>query len=146
MKPNKAGPSIIQGACFRDERGRLNYYNAFDMAAVRRFYTITPANEKAIRAWQGHKVEQKWFCAIAGCFKIVLVAPDNWQHPSKDLIPEEFILKSENNEILHVPGGFANGFQSLEPGYMLIIFSDTPLSESGKDDFRFDKNLWYKWQ
>lgn len=137
--------SLIQGGKHEDARGKLTFFNDFDMKQVRRFYVIEHPNTTIVRAWQAHKAEQKWFYVIAGSFKIALVQPDDWIHPSPVLEAQEFTLESEKNVILHIPGGFANGFRALEPHSRLMVFSDVGIDKAGSDDFRFDKNLWYRW-
>ena len=136
---------IINGGQFSDERGKLSFFNDFDMTTVRRFYVIEHPDTIFVRAWQAHKIEQKWFCVIAGSFKVVLVKPDNWETPTHYLLQQEFILSSQKSQVLYIPGGFANGFKALEKNSKLMIFSDFTISEAGKDDFRFDKKLWYNW-
>ena len=138
-------PGIIQGGSYRDERGMLSFFNEFDLLPVRRFYVIEHPDVSVIRAWQAHKIEQKWFYVIAGSFKVVIVKPEEWLGSSEKLNPQEFILKSGDNRLLHIPGGFANGFKALAPGSQLMVFSDFPISKAGSDDFRFDKSLWYDW-
>jgi dTDP-4-dehydrorhamnose 3,5-epimerase len=49
-------PEIIDGLEYEDARGRLIYFNDFDMKAVRRFYVIEHPDTSIVRAWQGHKV------------------------------------------------------------------------------------------
>ena len=142
----KGKAEIIGGKEFKDERGKLIFFNEFDMAEVKRFYVIEHPNVETVRAWQGHKTEQKWFYVIDGGFKIALVKPDNWENPSRDLKPEEFVLKADDNRILHIPGGWANGFKALEANSRLMIFSDFSIADAGKDDHRFEKDLWFEWQ
>ena len=138
--------SVIQGGNYEDARGKLIFFNDFDMKNVRRFYLIEHPDSSIVRAWQGHKKEQKWFYVIEGSFKVVIVKPEQWQHrPSEVLAPREFILKSENNQLLYIPGGYANGFKGLEEHSKLMIFSDLTISEAASDDYRFDKSLWYNW-
>src|SRR5665213_2133239 len=139
------GAQIIQGENFEDSRGKLIFFNDFEMKEVKRFYLIEHPETSTVRAWQGHQKEQKWFYVIEGTFKIVLVQPDNWENPSKHLNTEEFILTSLGSQILHVPGNFVNGFQALEPKSKIIVFSSFTVEESINDDYRFDKNLWYDW-
>lgn len=137
--------SIIQGGRHEDQRGKIIFCNDFDMQRVRRFYVIEPADSQSIRAWQAHQREEKWFYVLEGSFKIVLIKPDNWQNPSSDLPFEAYHLSASKTEILHIPGGYANGFQSLEPKSKIMVFSSFTVEESVKDDFRFDKDLWHKW-
>ena len=86
--------SLIHGGLHTDERGTVSFINDFDMAPVRRFYIIEHPDTKTVRDWQGHKREQKWFLVIAGSFKVVLVQPDDWDHPSQELATDQFMLKS----------------------------------------------------
>lgn len=139
-------PKIIHGRNHKDERGTLSFFNEFDLLPVRRFYVIEHLDVSVVRAWQAHKIEQKWFYVIAGSFKIVIVKPEEWLGASEKSSPQEFILKSGDNRLLHIPGGFANGFQALKPGSQLMVFSDFPIFKAGSDDFRFDKSLWYDWR
>ncbi len=137
---------VIQGGKHVDARGQLIFFNDFDMKLIRRFYLIEHPDTSVVRAWQAHKIEQKWFHVLKGAFKIILVQPDNWANPSLDLPHQEFILKNGDNQIIHVPGGFASGFKAIEPGSQFLVFSDFAMSDAGSDDYRFDKNLWYNWE
>lgn len=136
---------IIQGGEFEDTRGKLNFFNDFDMKPVKRFYIIEHPDIDIVRAWQAHQKEEKWFYVLDGGFKIVLVQPDDWERPSDMLAVEEFILQSTEQQILSVPGGHANGFKALEPKSKIMVFSSFTVEESSKDDYRFDKNNWYDW-
>ncbi len=139
-------PTVIHGVEHEDARGKLTFFNDFDMKDVKRFYVIEHPDTEIVRAWQGHKIEQKWFYVLAGSFKVVIVQPDDWMDPSDSLQMQEFILQSEGNEILHVPGGFANGFKALMPQSKMMVFSDCTVAESSHDNFRFDANKWYNWK
>lgn len=137
---------IIQGGNFEDSRGKLIFFNEFEMKEVKRFYLIEHPKTSIVRAWQGHRREQKWFFVVEGAFKVVLVQPDDWGNPSKTLVTEEFNLKSEEPKVLHVPGKYANGFQAMQPKSKIMVFSSFTVEESSNDNFRFDKELWYNWK
>jgi dTDP-4-dehydrorhamnose 3,5-epimerase-like enzyme len=139
-------PEIILGGEYEDARGRLTFFNDFDMKAVRRFYVIEHPDTAIVRAWQAHKKEQKWFYVTAGSFKIVIVKPVEWASDSEESKLQEFILTTADNKLLHIPGGFASGFQASEPHSKLMVFSDFVIAEAGTDDYRFDKSLWYDWE
>src|SRR6185437_9694496 len=115
--------SLITGGQHIDERGNLFFFNDFDMKTVRRFYIIEPGDTNIVRAWQAHQKEQKWLYVIKGSFKIVVVKPDGWEKPSQKLFTKEIILKSDSNQLLHIPGGYANGFKALEANSKLMVFS-----------------------
>lgn len=134
---------LIEGGKHNDSRGMLTYFNDLSLDGVKRFYSVEHPNTGIVRAWQGHKNEQKWFHVVSGEFKIVLIKPDDWNTPSKNLSCSTFEIN--DNQVLHVPGGFVSGFRALLPNSKMIVFSDFSLEESLKDDFRFDKDLWYKW-
>jgi len=137
--------TILAGGQHDDARGKLIFFNDFNMAGVKRFYVIEHPDTQIVRAWQGHQKEEKWFYAVDGSFKIVLAQPDNWQNPSAELNTEEFVLDSTEPRILYVPGGFANGFKALKQKSRILVFSSFTVEESSKDNFRFDKSLWYQW-
>jgi len=135
---------IIEGGKYSDNRGNLFYFNDFRLDLIKRFYIIEHPNTTVIRAWQGHQREQKWFYVLSGSFNIIIVKPDNWELPADNLDCKAMNLES-NNKILHVPGGYVTGFKANIPFSKIMIFSDLSIEESLKDDFRFDKNKWYKW-
>ena len=142
-------PHIISGGSHKDNRGELIYFNDFDMSAIKRFYQITnhqsPVINDQIRAWQGHKIEEKYFHVNQGIFLIAVVKIDNWNNPSEDLKTEKFILTSKEPQILHIPAGYANGIKAIDENSILTIYSTVSLEESLKDDYRYDKNLWMDW-
>ncbi len=140
-----SSPKLITGGIFKDERGAVSFVNDFDMTSVKRFYQIKHKDIKTVRAWQGHKIERKWFYCTAGSFLLNLIKIDDWKNPSSDLIPETFVLKAGVSNILSVPSGYANGFKALEENSTLMTFSDQSIDEAKTDDFRFDKNYWFNW-
>lgn len=137
--------NLIKGAVYQDNRGLLTFFNTFDMMPIRRFYIVENTGVDIVRAWQGHQKEQKWFYALEGSFKVILVKPDHWINPSESLSYQEYKLSSGANEILSIPAGFVNGFQALEINSKLLVYSDVTLEQSASDDFRYDRKLWYKW-
>ncbi len=64
----------------------------------------------------------------------------------ENLLVNQFILDSAVHEVLHIPGGYANGFKALKAHSRLMVFSDFSMSDAGTDDFRFDKSLWFDWE
>tara|TARA_R110002124_G_scaffold170608_4_gene338200 strand:- start:8024 stop:8449 length:426 start_codon:yes stop_codon:yes gene_type:complete len=138
-------PKIISGGIHSDERGSISFVNGFDFSEVKRFYNICHSTTEIIRAWQGHKEESKWFYVSSGSFKIVLVKIDDWALGIKANLPLEFHLDFSEPQILFIPGGYVNGFQATSPDSQLMVFSNFTMEESKNDDFRFEKDLWYKW-
>lgn len=136
---------IIEPEKFTDPRGCLTFFPSWDLSKIKRTYIIEHPNTEIIRAWQGHKTENKWFFPIQGEFEILLIQPDNWADPSPDLTPTIFTISGNEFKILHVPGGYASGIRAIEPNSKLLVFSNFTTQESKEDDFRFDKHLWHKW-
>ncbi|HSN61680.1 MAG TPA: WxcM-like domain-containing protein [Ferruginibacter sp.] len=130
-------PTILTGGCFTDNRGTLLYNNIFDASAVKRIYVIENKDTSFIRGWQGHRIEQRWFSAISGSFKIQLIAIDNWDNPSNELSPVTFYLQAKNMDILHIPQGYVTSIQALEEGSKLMVMADYKMGEI-KDEFRLD--------
>ena len=135
-------PKLIAGGNFSDHRGTLSYVNDFSFKDIERFYIISNSDTHPLRAWQGHKLDAKNFYCLSGSFRIHYVKIDNWENPSKDLAIETVILKVSESKILHIPAGYANAIESLEPDSKLISFSTLPLSNVSEDDVRYDANYW----
>lgn len=136
-------PKTIKGDSHTDSRGILLYNNDFDASVIKRIYVIENKDIHFIRAWQGHKIEQRWFSAIQGSFKIKLITIDNWENPSKDLKVFEYILKSEKLDFLNIPKGNISSIQSLEKGSKLLIMSDYLMGEVN-DEYRFAVDYFEK--
>jgi dTDP-4-dehydrorhamnose 3,5-epimerase-like enzyme len=139
-------PTLFLGHQHTDARGKIYFINDCDLSTIKRFYVIEPAGTEIVRAWQAHQREEKWFYVLEGSFKIVLVQPDDWINPSAELKTEEYILKSSEQQVLYVPGGYANGFKALSSKSRIMVFSSFTVDESMKDNFRFEKEQWYNWK
>lgn len=119
---------VIEGNLHRDERGVVRFVNDFDMSRVVRMYCIEP-KLGVIRAWQGHQKETKWFYVAKGSFLVKTIHMDI-------LEKKEYHLKDTESKVLEIPGGHYNGFEALEEGSVLMVFSDVGLEVSKEDDFR----------
>lgn len=133
---------IIKGGVHIDNRGKITFVNAFDLSLTKRFYTVQHTNTDVIRAWQGHKLETKWFYVIKGSFKIAKVKINDWDNPINNTIVENYFMSAKNPEILQIDPGFANGFKALEPESIVVIYSNLTLKESELDLIRFPENFW----
>ena len=138
-------PTLRTGGIFTDPRGILKYINEEEPGYYRRFYLITHPDEKIIRAWQGHKKEEKAFYVISGSFMIAVVSPENFDTPDDNEKPEFFNLISENNHFLRVPGGCYTGIKAFTPGSTLLVLSSFDLAGSKADDFRQPVGKWVDW-
>lgn len=136
---------VIKGSYHLDNRGILVFNNNFNFKNIHRSYLVQNKDCNTIRAWHAHKIENKYFLIIKGAFQISAVKIDNYKNPSKKLKPKNFFLKEQTGDILHIPGGFANGFKALYPGSIIQIFSNSHLAKSLKDDFRYEYDYWNAW-
>ena len=138
---------IINVNASYDDRGDIIHCNEFDFAQkkIKRFYQITNNNINFVRAWHGHKKEEKFLLVLKGAFKICAVKIDNWKSPSKKLPVKDFVINANSPKILNIPGGYAHGTQNLKVGSKLLVFSTFSLQQSIRDDYRFKSDLWYNW-
>lgn len=133
---------LIKGNIHIDQRGIVRFVNDFHFENVKRFYIITHPDTSTIRAWQGHRLETKYFYVTKGSFLINWIKIDNWQQPSKDLQINTHTLSDTQSEILITPPGHVNGFKALEPDSTMMVFSDMTLEDSKNDDYRFPQDYW----
>ena len=138
-------PDIIPGGRHSDDRGIVSFVNDFGFKDIKRFYSIEHRDTQTIRAWQGHRREEKWFYVVQGSFMFAWVKIDNWEKPDSGQRADHRLLYSKQSEILHIPDGYANGFRALEPHSKLMVFSNFTVEESALDDYRFSKELWFDW-
>ena len=129
-------PQIIKGNHFADDRGTIIFNNDFNCLEIKRIYFIENKDIHFERGWQGHQIEQRWFSVVQGSFRIQVISIDNWETPTKILQKEEFILKSDNFDVLHIPQGFCTSIQALENNSRLMALSNYSLGEI-KDEYRF---------
>lgn len=138
-------PYLIDGGVHKDERGVVSFVNQFDLTSIKRMYFSENANTDIIRAWQGHRIESRWFCCVAGSFDVRLVLIDDWEKPSRSLKCKKYILSNAATQVLFIPPGYANGFRALEERSKLLVFSDYFIDEIPNDQIRFDKDNWTNW-
>lgn len=128
---------LFKGGQFTDHRGTIRHVNEFDFTGVKRFYTIYHKDTETIRAWQGHKVESKYFYVIKGSFRVNWIKIDNWQNPSMNTIPKSIVLSEKESQLIKIERGYANGFKALEPDSIIMVFSDKSLEQSLADSYRW---------
>jgi len=142
---NQEIPRIIQGDIAFDDRGSVSFINDFSFHGIKRFYIVQNHVAGFVRAWHGHKKENKYALVSKGSALVGAVKINNWDNPSKDNNVHRFVLSSYKPSILFIPSGYANGFKSLTNDLQIIFFSTTTLSEAKDDDFRFPARYWNIW-
>lgn len=135
---------VIKGGEFKDERGTLQFFNDFDATPVKRMYMTTHTDTAIVRAWQGHKIEQRWLVCTQGSFTVKVLPYRGSKTNPQEL--QTFILEEKNAKVLHIPGGYLNGFQALVPDSKLLLMADYKLNALQDDLLRFDKNTWGIWE
>ena len=112
------------------------------MNEIVRFYEIMPADTQQIRGWQGHQLEKKWFYCLHGSFIINIVKVDNFENPTKELEPTQYIITDAKPQVLFVPEGHATAFKAIEENARVQVFSNFDVNTSINDDFRFPITQW----
>ena len=133
---------LISGSSHLDERGTLKFFNDLNLQEIVRFYEIAPSSTDLVRAWQGHRLEKKWFYCHAGSFVVNLVKVDDFENPSGDTTAQRFVLDEKHSKVLVVPGGYANGFKAETAGSKIMVFSNFLLKQSQEDDYRYPLDRW----
>ena len=134
-------PTLILGEKHRDNRGILKFNNCFDVSPVKRMYMIENIDTFFIRCWQGHKIEQRWFMAVRGKFKIDLIKIDDWKNPSKELEKITFEISHENSDILHIPEGYVSSIQAMIKSSKLLVMADYKINEI-QDEYKFSSDYF----
>lgn len=123
---------VITGGSHADARGGLRFCNDFDMAPVRRFYTIANSAAQPKRGWIGHRRETKWFFPLCGETRIAVRSMDE-----ADGSVETFLLDARAPAVLCVPPG--NWFCIEQHGGAEVqVFSDCRVGAFADDDFRME--------
>jgi dTDP-4-dehydrorhamnose 3,5-epimerase len=139
-------PVMMAGGLAADDRGELAYVNDFRFEGVKRFYMVSNHSQGFVRAWHGHKREAKYVTAVSGAAVVGAVCIDDWEHPSRELEVQRFVLSAHRPSVLYIPPGYANGFMSLTADLRLMFFSTSSLEESQGDDFRYESRHWDIWK
>lgn len=134
--------NIITGNSHRDERGKLNFFNDFNLKEVVRMYEISPSSITNVRGWQGHAKEHKWFYCSTGSFTVYLAPLTYFGNSLEKQEIQKITLTASSPSILHITGGYATAFKAKEENSTLLVFSNFSVEESVADDFRFSLNEW----
>lgn len=134
-------PILILGRSHQDKRGVLKYNNNFDVTLVKRMYIIENIDTFFVRGWQGHKIEQRWFTAVTGEFKIALIKIDDWKNPSKTLEKITFKISNKSADVLYVPQGYISSIQAITEASKLLVMADYRINEI-QDEYRFSSDYF----
>ena len=124
-------PKLITGGLVTDDRGTVRFVNDFVFAKVVRFYQVENHRSGFIRAWHGHKHEEKYVYVPRGTALIGAVNLDNLEDIYKT------ILSADKPAIYYIPNNYANGFKTLQENTIVQFFSTSTIDQAIKDDIRF---------
>jgi dTDP-4-dehydrorhamnose 3,5-epimerase-like enzyme len=105
-------------------------------------YIINNSDSQPFRGWHGHEFESKIFITLSGRIRFGAVRVKDWSAPDKSEVPQVAELKADSLDAFFVPGGYANGILSLEPGSQALVISSSTLSDSLVDDYRIESTFW----
>ncbi len=75
-----------------------------------------------------------------------MIALNDFDNPDLNLPALTFCLEACIPQILHVPGGYANGFKATSENSRLMVFLNFNLTESKADDYRYPADKWNLWE
>jgi dTDP-4-dehydrorhamnose 3,5-epimerase-like enzyme len=143
------------GQTFVDDRGKLTAFNTFNKwENIKRMYQVSNHEQGFVRAWHGHNIGAKYVFVSKGSAKFHIIeikyGLSVWQ--TTGIItgesPKETIILSEYNpQILYIPPGYYNGFQTLTSDTVVQFFTTTTIEEDKNDNLRlawdhFGTDLW----
>ncbi len=135
--------SSIEGGIFQDNRGIIRFVNDFNFEGIKRFYQVENHKKGFVRAWQGHKTEEKYVYVSSGTALVAIVPIDAEKGDLSQV--KTFILTEKSPSVLHIPAGYYNGVMNFEDATKIILFSNLTLEESQNDFFRRDYDYWDIW-
>tara|TARA_X000000368_G_scaffold398258_1_gene368139 strand:+ start:1180 stop:1626 length:447 start_codon:yes stop_codon:yes gene_type:complete len=137
-------PILFENKSHSDHRGIVSFTNELVLTQVVRTYKVINSQIKTVRAWHGHKIEEKWVSVEEGEFLVCAVKIDNFEEPKKDKEIIKFTLTPDKG-ILYIPKNYANGAMNFTSNNAVRYYSSLPLEQSIKDDYRFDSKFWDPW-
>ena len=137
-------PIFFESNSSSDERGTVSFTNDLNLQKAIRTYKVENSQLKTVRAWHGHKVEEKWVNVEQGEFLVCVVKVDDFTSPSKDSEIQTYKM-SPKDGFLYIPPNFANGAMNLTEDNAIRYYSSSTLEESLNDDFRFESDYWDPW-
>jgi dTDP-4-dehydrorhamnose 3,5-epimerase-like enzyme len=137
-------PYLVEGGISIDDRGVVKYINEFNFKA-KRLYTVSNFSSLFIRAWHGHKKEEKCVMVLKGAAVVAAIPIEDWAYPRDSKNIYRYVLSDKKPAMVYIPKNCVNGFMSLTDDSQLLFFSSATLEESQEDDYRFEPDFW-EWQ
>ena len=77
-------PILFESKSNSDHRGKVSFTNDLNLNKVVRTYKVINKQVRTVRAWHGHKIEEKWISVEDGEFLVCAVKIEDFENPSKD--------------------------------------------------------------
>jgi len=138
-------PILFESKSNSDHRGKVSFTNDLNLNKVVRTYKVINKQARTVRAWHGHKIEEKWISVEDGEFLVCVVKVEDFENPSKDQEVFKFNMTPDSG-ILYIPKNYANGAMNLTENNAVRYYSSLPLEESIDDDYRFESDFWNPWE
>ena len=76
-------PKLLNAGSAIDDRGQIIFSNSFNFKNIKRFYVVSNHKSHFVRAWHGHKKENKYLIVVQGTALVCTVRINNWKKPNK---------------------------------------------------------------
>ena len=76
-------PILFESKSNSDHRGTVSFTNDLNLDKVVRTYKVSNKQARTVRAWHGHKIEEKWISVEDGEFLVCAVKVEDFENPSK---------------------------------------------------------------
>src|SRR5947209_17776348 len=96
-------PVLYSGGLAVDDRGHVSFVNDFDLAGVKRFYTVKNHRQGFVRAWHAHRREAKYVTVVTGAALVGAVAISDWESPSRDTPVGRYVLSAAKPRVVFIP-------------------------------------------
>jgi dTDP-4-dehydrorhamnose 3,5-epimerase len=152
----------MESDIFCDDRGYVSFWNDFNLQekSIKRFYIVENHKSDYIRAWHGHKEEEKYIFCLQGACEIVSFYKEDWDiYNNQNPIPvyfssslcdisyfsayKKYFLSDKSVSYVHVDKNSIHGIKTLRPDTKLIIFSTMTIEESKADFYHMQ---YYSYQ
>ena len=70
-------PKLLNAGSAIDDRGQIIFSNSFNFKNIKRFYVVSNHKSHFVRAWHGHKKENKYLIVVQGTALVCAVRISN---------------------------------------------------------------------
>ena len=92
-------PIIFESKSNSDHRGTVSFTNDLNLNKVVRTYKVINKQARTVRAWHGHKIEEKWISVEDGEFLVCAVKVEDFENPKITYEEKTYLINSVNSFI-----------------------------------------------